>query len=416
MMFISKKYFVIVWMILLAPLFGFSQIIGNQEAIVIKKNYPFLSYVIQNKEVKQLLKNDAILQQWKRSFRQQTEALIKEKDNPNNVYAIFDQLMLNDSAIGILGERLDLILKNNSSVSNWLIANKLAYIAPISKQQNLTVQYAWNKDLEGIRYSINVYGKGAKPHYPNIDSMSVEHANTRTKLELQRIFFDVVENTLDDDALFFMPSLKTATGLLEINGRYNATDFEPMEFSVNKNAVAKAKKVSWSAFSYSHILVLGAGPEIAADSINPLNILRCRLAAEQYLKKVAPFIMVSGGRVHPYKTEYSEAMEMKKYMVNELHIPDEAIIMEPHARHTTTNIRNAVRLLVKYGIPTAKPGIIVTTRDQSGWLTDDGFVKRCSSEMGIVPFSGIKRIYSTAVSYIPEIQSLYIDNKEPLDP
>ena len=93
------------------------------------------------------------------------------------------------------------------------------------------------------------------------------------------------------------------------------------------------------------------------ESKNYYLLKLCRLAALQYAKGVAPFIVTSGGKVHPYKTKFCEATEMKRYLVEKLHIPANAIIVDPHARHTTTNMRNAARLIYRYGIPLIKPAL-----------------------------------------------------------
>ena len=80
-----------------------------------------------------------------------------------------------------------------------------------------------------------------------------------------------------------------------------------------------------------------------------------------------PFIIVSGGRVHPFKTQYIEAVEMKHYMIDVLGIPTSAIIIDPFARHTTTNVRNAGHMIMDYGFqkinglwsPAVKPILIM---------------------------------------------------------
>jgi len=144
-------------------------------------------------------------------------------------------------------------------------------------------------------------------------------------------------------------------------------------------------------------------------------MLRCRLAALQYQKGMAPFIMVSGGRVHPYKTKYSEAYEMKRFMMNTLDIPESAIIMEPHARHTTTNIRNCVRLMFRYGIPMDKPAITSTLRSQSFYITKT-VPERSKNELGYYPYKNGVRLSDTEAEFYPDTMSLQIDFDEPMDP
>jgi isocitrate dehydrogenase len=131
---------------------------------------------------------------------------------------------------------------------------------------------------------------------------------------------------------------------------------------------------------------------------------------------MAPFIVVSGGKAHPYKTKYCEAEEMKKYLMETMHIPENVIIMEPHARHTTTNMRNCVRLIFRYGIPMDKPCITSTTKEQSFYITDKEMQDRCMEELGYSPYANGKRLSETEAEFYPNVTSLQIDFDEPMDP
>jgi hypothetical protein len=51
---------------------------------------------------------------------------------------------------------------------------------------------------------------------------------------------------------------------------------------------------------------------------------------------------------------------MKRSLIRDFGIAEDAIIIDPHARHTTTNIRNAARLIFRYGIPADRPALITT--------------------------------------------------------
>lgn len=142
---------------------------------------------------------------------------------------------------------------------------------------------------------------------------------------------------------------------------------------------------------------------------------RCRLAAVQYNKGVAPIVVVSGGKVHPYKTTWCEALEMKKFLIEKLNIPENAIVIEPHARHTTTNMRNCARLIFRYGIPFNKACIVTTTRGQSMMITNT-LAARCMKELNEVPFQPGKRLSETEAEFYPVIDALHINPTEPLDP
>jgi hypothetical protein len=189
---------------------------------------------------------------------------------------------------------------------------------------------------------------------------------------------------------------------------------EPMFSTVNKAAVDRIKTTNWSKYPYTILLIPGAGPDEPATALSAEGMLRCRLAAQEYRAGKAPFIMPSGGKVHPYKTKFCEAEEMKTYMVQVLHIPAHAIIMEPHARHTTTNMRNGVRLMYRYGIPVNKPGLVVTGKSQTDGIV--AMAPRCVKELKYVPYKLGKRPSETEVEFFAVPEAMQINPYEPLDP
>jgi len=203
---------------------------------------------------------------------------------------------------------------------------------------------------------------------------------------------------------------------LEINERTEAADYEPMITTVNKAAYDKVRKINWAKYKYSVILVPGGGPDTPERALSEGGIIRCRIAALRYFEGLAPFIVVSGGRVHPFKTKFSEAFEMKKFLIETLKVPESAIIMEPHARHTTTNIRNCARLIFRYGIPTDKPAVVSTVKSQSFYITNDAFVERCRKEIDHIPYRLGNRLDDTTFEFYPTLEALHIDADEPLDP
>jgi uncharacterized SAM-binding protein YcdF (DUF218 family) len=163
------------------------------------------------------------------------------------------------------------------------------------------------------------------------------------------------------------------------------------------------------------ILVPGAGPEEPTVALSAEGMLRCRLAVVQYQQGLAPFIVVSGGKVHPYKTKYCEATEMKKYLIEKLHIPANAILIDPHARHTTTNMRNTVRMMYRYGIPFTKVALTCTTRGQS-MMIGKTLIARCMKELNEAPYRTGNRLSETEMEFYPLVEALQIDPEEPMDP
>lgn len=218
----------------------------------------------------------------------------------------------------------------------------------------------------------------------------------------------------DRMTVFFQPVLEVALDILFINNRDEAGRFEPMD-STNHNAYAKAGLTDWARFPYSAILLPGEGPE-NEWAMSPIGKYRCQLGAEAYRAGKAPFIIVSGGFVHPFQTPYCEAAEMKDYLVHTLGIPEEAVILEPHARHTTTNIRNANRIMLREGFPQDKRVLCVSTAGQASYILAPFFAGRCKFEMGYVPFTDVKQEDPFSLSYKIDVSSLQMDGIDPLDP
>lgn len=270
----------------------------------------------------------------------------------------------------------------------------------------------WEDVATGINHVCRVYLQGVPPRYPRIDSISFRPSDPafvkQVKTAVQQILPIGTGNT------FYKQPLLGALKALEINGRDEATRYEPLYKEQNAAAFAKSKRVNWNAYRFSTILVPGSGPGKAGQSMDSMGMFRCKLAAEQYRNNVAPFIIVSGGHVHPYKTPFCEAIEMKKYMVGKLGLPDSAVIIEPHARHTTTNIRNAVRLVYLFNIPAAKPMLIVSDSFQS--LAIEKMAARFINEIGYLPYTGLERKSPTENIILPDLKAWQQDPEDPLDP
>jgi hypothetical protein len=140
------------------------------------------------------------------------------------------------------------------------------------------------------------------------------------------------------------------------------------------------------------------------------------LASRRYREGKAPLIIVSGGFVHPAQTPYAEALEMKKALIGEFGVGPESIIVDPHARHTTTNMRNAARLLYRYGAPFEKTVLVTTDPNQSTYIEGDVFAKRSMDELGYMPYKIVKRLSAFDLEWLPQINSLQADARDPLDP
>jgi len=385
------------------------------ESYIQSKNYYLLTLFQSVPEVKALIEKDPILIDIAREKRSKLEHAVNEcKD----MLCYTEPVMFSEHEIRIVGERLAELLKKETALMK-LVKDHLrksgTYILFHGSSDSELLTRAWEQDAKGINNTIRIYGAGGKPNYPLIDSIGFD-VRKKNYPVLVHDCADVVRQENEEAKLFFSVPLNLALQFLEVNERSEASDYEPMISTVNKAACDKVKSIDWSKFKYSVILVPGAGPDTYERALSEGGILRCRIAALRYFEGVAPFIVVSGGRVHPFKTKFSEAFEMKKFLVDILKVPESAIIMDPHARHTTTNMRNCARLIFRYGIPFGKAAIVSTVKAQSYYITNDAFVARCRKEIGDVPYTLGKRLSETEFEFFPVLDALHIDADEPLDP
>ncbi|MDP3668033.1 MAG: YdcF family protein [Sediminibacterium sp.] len=273
----------------------------------------------------------------------------------------------------------------------------------------------WRDAAAGINQILAAYAFGNGLRYPKIDSSTYDAKSKYYKDLLQEIIHQGLALSVSGHQLFFQPSLDLALFLLEINNRDEAARLEPL-FHTNAAAYNKVAKINWTDFPYSSILVLGEGPEFYNIPISPYGKLRCNMAAELYRKRQAPFIIVSGGYVHPFQTKFCEAVGMKDYLVNVCRIPSDRIIIDPHARHTTTNLRNTNRIIFRAGIPTDKRVLCVSSRSHIDYVFNERFSVRCLAEVAHVPYREIVRVNAFQFSYYPLGVSLQMNSADPLDP
>ncbi|WP_374949429.1 YdcF family protein [Mucilaginibacter sp.] len=377
------------------------------------KNYYLLTLLQQDKQVAQIVFADAILNDLAKSKRQSLKTSLTDCKDALCLPAV---LKFTDDEIKTVSDRLAALYKTGNALDKLVkmhlipagTYNMYAAETPV----NLLVK-AWQQDAAAMNLAISVYAEGKKPNYPLIDSIGFE-VKKRGYYTLMYDCSAEVAAVVNGKSLFFEPTLHAALTYLEVNERLNAGDFEPMGTTANKLAVLRVPTVKWNNFAYSHIVVPGAGPDNLTTPLSGEGMLRCKTAARQYMAGKAPFVVVSGGSVHPYKTRYNEAIEMRTYLINVLHVPANAVIIEPHARHTTTNMRNDVRLVFRYGMPFNKPGLIVTDKSQNDAIVN--MEKRCIKELGYMPYKLGKRVSETELEFYPLIGSLQIDADEPMDP
>lgn len=273
----------------------------------------------------------------------------------------------------------------------------------------------WTEAATHINRFMDIYAEGKPPRYPAIDSIAHDVKGQRLGFRI-----DVISNMLDEKNaemdLFFEAPLRFAVMLLELNWRDEAARHEPLHSTENKAASVEASRTDFARYPYSAIIVPGAGGDRLTTPMDPAARWRAQLAAERYRKGLAPFILVSGGYVHPNQTPFNEAIEMRRVLVNDFGIPASAVFVDPHARHTTTNIRNAARILFRAGVPLDKTVLITTDHYQSAGIESPAAMVRCEKELGYRPVQILKRTSRFDLEAKLLIESLQLDAIEPLDP
>lgn len=232
---------------------------------------------------------------------------------------------------------------------------------------------------------------------------------------------DVVESVVaahPEPLPFFEPLLLVGLAALAADGRDEGSRYEPLTEGENAAAVAHIPSIEWSKYPFTVIVIPGLGPTSLDVALSPGGQMRADLAAQRFAAGIAPLIALSGGHVHPDRTPYSEAIEMKKYLLATHDLPEEVILVDPHARHTTTNLRNVSRLLYRYGVPTGQPALVTSDLGQSIYIGYWGgmFGPRCEEELGYLPWSALVPISPNDACFRPVAISLHADGRDPLDP
>jgi len=120
------------------------------------------------------------------------------------------------------------------------------------------------------------------------------------------------------------------------------------------------------AARYRFIVVPGYTPRFGWKSgLHPKCVRRLELALDALERKLAPAVIVSGGSVH---TRENEAVLMREWLLGR-GVARERVVIEPCARHTTTNLRNAGRIILTHGGRDA----LVVTSDGAWWPRRTGW-------------------------------------------
>lgn len=379
------------------------------------KNFYFCSRLQAHPNLVKLIQADRLLSET-RQRRGKTFSDVEATLGLGNSKGV-DQLIWSPSEIQETSQELSKLTSEHLELSQF-VQSELRRTHVYQRFENLSdpelMAKAWQICAEGINQIIEVYGSQTKGgHSPEINGPIYKIKDPLYGGLLHTVLSAIQE---EQEKTFFDWSTSLAVELLRAQVRDEAGRYEPLEFHENSKALAQVKKTDWRKYRYSSILVPGYGPEEAQVRFSPIGRIACELAAKRWRAGLAPFILTSGGHAHPDRTPYCEALEMKRCLMNDFGVPESAILVDPHARHTTTNIRNAVRILARGGVPMQIPVLIVTNPYQAQDIVSPSFAKRCEDIFGYIPYTNVKRIAKFDVSFLPDLKSLTIDPQDPLDP
>ena len=380
------------------------------------KNFYLLSLFEMTPEIRRVLKENAALQRLAAAKRERlaTSAATCEADTACHL----DAMRWQEAEIQVVQQSLRELYRRQESMRRLVDVTMREsgmfqrYHARVGEE--LLCQ-AWSDAAAGINNLIDVYGGGRAPRYPAIDAAMYDVKSDNYR-RLINITVNVLNDRQEELELFFHPPLRFGLSLLEINRRDEAGRFEPLHLGENRSGLRRIATIRWKDYPYSAIIVPGSGTDRLTLNFSPWGKMRLMLAAKRFREKKAPFIIVSGGFVHPNQTPFCEAVEMKKVLINDFGVAADSILIDPHARHTTTNLRNASRLIYRYGIPFDKAALITTDNYQSRYIESAEFMSRCDRELGYQPHKILARLSAFDMEFMPNLDSLQSDALDPLDP
>jgi DUF218 domain-containing protein len=337
--------------------------------------------------------------------------------NCGNIPACYTEAMLWDSiSVAQAAERLEELYAKDVVFRMSLhihLQESGAFIKWQGMAENKILTMALAQEMACINQIITNYTTNRGFRYPDIDSDFYDVRSAEFRKVVTRLFehYSMVPDT---SFLFFSPSMKLALDVLKAAHRDEAARHEPL-YKVNKAAFDRIAHTEWNKYPFSAILIFGEGPN-DKKNISAGGMLRCDAGAELYQKGKAPFIVVSGGYVHPFQTRWCEAIEMRKYLIDQYHIPAKAIIVEPHARHTTTNIRNTARIIFRNGIPAGKKVLGISSSNHISYMMSPIFTWRNNNDLGYLPYADMQKNSDNTVEFYPVAKALFWDGSDPLDP
>ena len=163
------------------------------------------------------------------------------------------------------------------------------------------------------------------------------------------------------------------------------------------------------------IIVPGYTPRLARQPVrlHPVARRRLVLALDVAWEREVRWLLTTGGAVRPPGTPYVEAEELGREAVA-LGWPAEQLIVEPSARHWTTNLRNAGRLMLDRGWTRGRVVGDVFQTVTLGLPGLSGFHRRCERTLGYrVGWLDAAGAHEVLFDPSPEVHRL---GPDPLDP
>jgi hypothetical protein len=203
----------------------------------------------------------------------------------------------------------------------------------------------------------------------------------------------------------------------------------PPDPSPAENACALAAIGAFTAgqgHAYPLIIVPGYTPlDLAKPSadLHPIARRRLELAVQDFQAGLAPVILVTGGAVYPRGTPYAEGLLMKQALLS-MSVPEERVLVDARARHSTTNLRNAGRIMLGCGMERA---VIVTLAGgvpgtdlfgQDFYFSHpvlSTFYRRCEHELGY-QVGDLTAVSDHHIAFVPSPRVREVGFRDALDP
>ena len=209
-----------------------------------------------------------------------------------------------------------------------------------------------------------------------------------------------------------------AAEVVKVNGDWSYCESRAAASLSRENAAVLQSEAfrARSATPYDLLIVPGHTPADAQKpltQVDPVAAARLDEAVALYHEGKSRIVLVSGGNVHPDNTPYTEALTAKAYLLAH-GLPASAIVVEPCARHSTTNLRNAGRFMLKYHLRTA---LVVTSADQAFYFANGRVTtleSRSYDDLGYM-VGDLKGKTRTTVAFAPSADVLR-RGTDPLDP